>query len=189
MNAPRGALARAYEDESNNLADVRVWHFCDIARSGTNVCFRRKSGHVADITTMTGFDRCCRLMALSVGSGMSAPRPRLRSKADLLRKPTLMTQNRHYACRSGPLLWVNTRHSKPGPLSGSFLWPAHAWRGRVDGHVAISFRSHFVARMERSVIRDLPFQQAPTLPDFAALHPGYTRKDGCLLDGTPLVPP
>jgi hypothetical protein len=26
MNVPDGALARAYEDESNNLADVRVWH-------------------------------------------------------------------------------------------------------------------------------------------------------------------
>jgi hypothetical protein len=31
-------------------------HFRDIARSGTNVCFRRKGGHVADIPTMTGFD-------------------------------------------------------------------------------------------------------------------------------------
>ena len=31
-------------------------HFRDVARSGTNVCFRRKSGRVADITAMTGFD-------------------------------------------------------------------------------------------------------------------------------------
>ena len=42
---------------SNRLMEpTRKWHFRDIARSGTNVCFRRKSGHVADITTMTGFD-------------------------------------------------------------------------------------------------------------------------------------
>jgi len=35
-------------------AQGRLWHFRDIESSGTNVCFRRKSGHVADITTMTG---------------------------------------------------------------------------------------------------------------------------------------
>ena len=39
-----------------NGFDVACWHFRDIARSGTNVCFRRKSGRVADITAMTGFD-------------------------------------------------------------------------------------------------------------------------------------
>jgi hypothetical protein len=30
MNAPDGALARAYENESNNLADVRVWHWAAV---------------------------------------------------------------------------------------------------------------------------------------------------------------
>ena len=35
--------------------DAASWHFRDMARSGTNGCFRKKSGRVADIITMTGF--------------------------------------------------------------------------------------------------------------------------------------
>ena len=54
----RSANGEYCADEVIGLASAndRCWHFRDIARSGTNVCFRRKSGRIADITTMTGFD-------------------------------------------------------------------------------------------------------------------------------------
>src|SRR3954453_13195165 len=44
------------EDSPCQLGAVHTWHIRDIARSQIEVRFRCKSGRVADITTMTGFD-------------------------------------------------------------------------------------------------------------------------------------
>src|SRR6266849_5790666 len=63
-----------------------------------------------------------------MGNGALAIGPKLPRPSSTLPKP----QSRHSACRSGSAAMSGYQTFQQGPLSGS-LWPAHAWRGRLDG--------------------------------------------------------